>query len=202
MKLKLIDINRNLVSSWHKEFSTFSDIEVFNGSVFDYSAEAIVSPANSFGIMDGGLDGKLRDFLGIEIENKVRSRITESFGGELLVGQAMITETGNQMFPYLITAPTMRVPQDISTSINAYLAMKAILTVAREKQIRSLICSGLGSLSGNMRPDIVARQMRIAYEKVFMGKYEFSHWREEKAMEAYMKCETDYPPVDLEKPFL
>ena len=48
---------------------------------------------------------------------------------------------------------------------------------------------------------IVARQMRIAYEKVIQNKYNFSHWREEREMESYMKCEQDSPPIDLEKPF-
>jgi O-acetyl-ADP-ribose deacetylase (regulator of RNase III) len=49
--------------------------------------------------------------------------------GELLVGQAMVLETGDRQIPFLISAPTMRIPTNfnIDTSVNAYLAMKAIL---------------------------------------------------------------------------
>ena len=59
--------------------------------------------------------------------------------GELLVGQALVVPTGDSVVPtgdsvvpYLISAPTMRVPMsfNIATSLNAYLAMKAILVAA------------------------------------------------------------------------
>lgn len=199
MKLTLIDIDSKMIKSWQKEFSDYKNVIVSNGSIFETKADAIVSPANSFGIMDGGLDGKLRDYLGMEVEYKVRDRINKEFNGELLVGQAMATKTGNKQFPYLISAPTMRVPQNISSSINAYLAMKAILTTALKYKIKTISCPGLGTLSGKLDTDIAARQMRVAYEKVIDGKYNYSHWREERDMERYMKCEIDYPPIDLEK---
>lgn len=53
----------------------------------------------------------------------------EEYFGELLVGQAVILETNDetQKIKYLISAPTMRVPLDVSDTPNAYLAFKATL---------------------------------------------------------------------------
>jgi O-acetyl-ADP-ribose deacetylase (regulator of RNase III) len=197
--ITLADINVELVRNWENEFAGFSDVIIFCGNIFTLQADAIVSPANSFGIMDGGLDGKLRDFFGLEMEKKVRARILADFPGELPVGMAIISETGNKNFPFLITAPTMRVPQNVEDSINAYLAMKAILySIQKEPRITSIVVPGLCSLTGKMIPGIIARQMRVAYEKMLFGKFDYTHWREEKAFEKYLQCKTDFSPDDLE----
>ena len=75
MVINLIDINFQMVESWKKEFQFISNINIHNKSIFEIQADAIVSPANSFGIMDGGLDGKIRDFFGIKIEHTLRKNI-------------------------------------------------------------------------------------------------------------------------------
>lgn len=51
----LRDRNAALVEAWG-EFAAASEVEVSHGDIFDLSADAIVSPANSFGFMDGGID--------------------------------------------------------------------------------------------------------------------------------------------------
>ena len=55
------------------------------------------------------------------------------------MGQSFITDTGHERFPQLITAPTMRVPSDVSDSINTYLAFKAILFTALENDAESML---------------------------------------------------------------
>jgi O-acetyl-ADP-ribose deacetylase (regulator of RNase III) len=93
--------------------------------------------------------------------------------GELLVGQSILLETGDKTVPYLISAPTMRVPTNfnIDTSVNAYLAMKAILIRAKsEPKITSVAVPGLCTGVGRMQPMIAARQMFIAYEEIVLGK--------------------------------
>lgn len=200
LQIILADINSRLCAAWTHEFAPYPAVNIRQGSIFDVEAAAIVSPANSFGIMDGGLDGKLRDFFGMEIERKVRTRIARDFHGELPAGMAIATETGNTQFPFLISAPTMRVPQEVSHTINAYLAMKAILTCTLEDpRIGRVAIPGLCSLSGAMSPHLVARQMRAAYERTVPGLYPLSHWREEKAFEEFLKGNTAFPPEDLER---
>jgi O-acetyl-ADP-ribose deacetylase (regulator of RNase III) len=74
---------------------------------FSVEADAMLSPANSFGIMDGGLDKAIRDVLGPSIEDKVRARIVERHH-ELPVGLAEVVPTGDSRWPLLVCAPTMR----------------------------------------------------------------------------------------------
>lgn len=197
----LIDQHEGMTNAWKKEFGGTSDsVDIVCGDVFEHRCDAIVSPANSFGIMDGGLDGKLRDFFGCDIESNVRKKIDEDFGGELPVGCAIVTETVRADFPFLITAPTMRVPANVSRTLNAYLAMKAALFAAgRHEHIKSIVIPGLCRLSGMMPPALVARQMRIAWERVCLGLYGYSHWREEREFEKYIMGERSTPPEDLEK---
>ncbi|MDH5180255.1 MAG: macro domain-containing protein [Gammaproteobacteria bacterium] len=198
-QIVLVDLNSDIVDAWSNEFCHYPSVRVECGSIFNVDANTLISPANSFGNMDGGLDGKLRDFFGRDVETIVRERIACQFFGELPVGLATIVETGHLQFPYLVCAPTMRYPADVSLSVNAYLAMKAILGVvqAHHKPLR-LAVPGLCSLSGRMPAVQVARQMRIAYERVIKNMYTYTHWREEREFEKYIRGEQREPPEDLE----
>lgn len=203
LTISLTDINSALVAAWRHEFTPYPAVSVTLGSIFDSKAHALVSPANSFGIMDGGLDGKLRDYFGHSVESLVRTQIRTQFFGELPVGMAFAIPTSHIRHPYLICAPTMRVPENVADTLNAYLAMKAILNVgAAYQEIHSIAIPGLCALSGLMPPDQVARQMRIAYERVILGMHDYSHWREEKQFAHYIRGHLPYPPEDLEKPLL
>jgi O-acetyl-ADP-ribose deacetylase (regulator of RNase III) len=53
MKIYLADLSDGLIQAWKKVFVDQQDIEIYHGSIFDLKADAIVSPANSFGFMDG-----------------------------------------------------------------------------------------------------------------------------------------------------
>lgn len=132
-----------------------------------------VSPANSFGIMDGGLDDAIVGTLGAQIALTVREMIVAKHHGELHVGSAEIVETGDTRWPHLVVAPTMRVPDNVSRTTNAYVAFRAILlTVKRFNEenaaspIRTLLCSGLATGVGAMPARRSAAQMRIAYRQI------------------------------------
>lgn len=63
-KISLIAQDRELYEAWSQAFEPFDNIEPVLGDLFEVEADAIVSPANSFGIMDGGIDLLIRDHLG------------------------------------------------------------------------------------------------------------------------------------------
>jgi len=130
-------------------------------------------PATAFGNMDGGLNAAIRDAMGASIELRLLEMLVERHHGELHVGGAEIVETGDGRWPLLVFAPTMRVPDDVSRTTNAYVAFRAILLSVRRhnaiegmKQIRSLLCSGLCTGIGAMPPRRCAAQMRIAYRQL------------------------------------
>ena len=106
----------------------------------------------------------------------VRRAILDRHHGELLVGAADVVETGSREIPYLIAAPTMRVPMILQDSVNAYLAARAaFLLVARgrfadgphqgrsiSEKIGTVALPGMGTGVGRMGYDACARQVRAA----------------------------------------
>ena len=128
--------------------------------------------------MDGGLDLKYSQYFGWDLESKVRYRLEKDYFGEIPVGQAIITETNHHQIPYLISAPTMRVPSNVSDTVNAYLAFKAVLqavikhNLKESNKINSILCPGLGTGEGRMSAKTCAKQMARAYEVCFENKYE------------------------------
>jgi len=171
--LKLRDKHEPLVHAWGRSFAGIDEVEVSCGDIFEVTADAIVSPANSFGFMDGGIDLVYSLRFGWDMEARLRARIDAELGGELPVGMALIVETGDAAIPWLISAPTMRVPMDVAGTANAYLALRAALRAAMahagDPPIRSVLCPGLGTLCGQMPDERAARQMSIAYQEVVMG---------------------------------
>ncbi|MET0462239.1 MAG: macro domain-containing protein [Chitinophagaceae bacterium] len=175
MKIILAAIDPQLITAWKEFFSDEESLSILESDITTLECDAIVSPANSFGFMDGGLDYALSVRFGWDLEKKLQQRIKALPEGELLVGQALLMETGDAKIPYLISAPTMRIPTNfnIDTSVNAYLAMKAALITAagtHGEKINSVAIPGLCTGVGRMQPMIAARQMHQAYKEVILGE--------------------------------
>ena len=127
MKYVLRDINGELVQAWRLQFADCPDVTVSKGDIFAAPADAIVSPANSFGFMNGGIDLAYSLRFGWALQKRLQARLLAEHDGELPVGQAVIVETGDATFPFLVSAPTMRVPMDVSDTVNAFLAFRAVI---------------------------------------------------------------------------
>ena len=172
-KVYLIDSNRNLCSKWEEVFADYQEVEVLNGDYFQKEADAIVSPANSFGIMDGGLDLVIRDELGSQVESDTQKIILDKYHGEMPVGSAEIIKTNSSRYKHMVCAPTMRIPEKVAYTLNAYQAFRAVLIAINsfnksniKQPIKSLICSGLGTGAGGMSAIRCAGQMRAAYKTI------------------------------------
>jgi O-acetyl-ADP-ribose deacetylase (regulator of RNase III) len=162
MRILLVDHDPALVRAWRAAFEDRDDVEVFQGDYFAHEAEAMVSPANSFGIMDGGLDAAIRDVLGFAVQKAAQQIIVERHHGEMPVGAAEIVDTHDARWPKLVVAPTMRVPEVVAQTLNAYLAFRAILLACARANIGSVVCCGLATGIGAMEPARCALQMRMA----------------------------------------
>ena len=174
-RIYLIDRSPSLAAAWSKAFASIPDVTPIAGDYFQQPADAIVSPANSFGYMDGGLDLAIREQLGYGIQVRVQSAIVAKHHSELPIGAAEIVETGDSRWKYLIAAPTMRVPENVENTLNAYLAFRAILLAAENlnkaagrRIIDSMVCSGLGTGIGGMSPAKCAGQMFLAYKSMIL----------------------------------
>jgi hypothetical protein len=66
----------------------------------------------------------------------------------------------------------MRIPADISATVNVYLAFRAALIAMRSHNmhtktpIGTLLVPGLGTGIGGVAPATAARQMRLAYDAI------------------------------------
>jgi O-acetyl-ADP-ribose deacetylase (regulator of RNase III) len=179
LRVSLADLNAHVADRLHFHFRDVPSVEVIHGNLLDLDADAIVSPANSFGDMSGGIDKAIDDYHQGEAQRRVSAAIAEQFLGELPVGVALIVELPSRRFPFVVAAPTMRIPGSVQGSINAYLSMRAALVAVAafnrigDRRIRSLAVPGLGTGVGGMDPHEAAEQMRAAYDSILGGK-----WRE------------------------
>ena len=162
MQILLVDREPAMVRAWRSAFEDRDDVEVTEGDYFSRPAGAMVSPANSFGIMDGGLDAAIRDVLGFTVQQRAQRVIIERHHGELPVGCAELVDTDDPRWPVLVVAPTMRVPESVNQTLNAYLAFRAALLATKRAGIGSIVCCGLGTGIGGMEPRRAAVQMRMA----------------------------------------
>src|SRR5215213_8123562 len=120
MKIILSAVEPELADAWERFCGEFDFVEVHRGSILDLSCDAVVSPANSFGFMDGGIDMLYSQRFGWQVQERLQHLIANRHHGELLVGAAEIVETDNPRIPWLIAAPTMRVPMILTNTINPY----------------------------------------------------------------------------------
>jgi len=187
MNLILAAVETPLADAWERFCGDLDFVRIYRGSIFDVPCDAMVSPANSFGFMDGGIDLLYSRFFGWELEARLQAVIRERHYGELLVGAAEIVETGHTSVPYLIAAPMMRVPMVLKDSVNPYLAMRAALLLVKHgvltdgarrgdtvgDAVRMVAVPGLGTGVGVVGPNTCARQMRAAIDDVLFGVVPF-----------------------------
>jgi O-acetyl-ADP-ribose deacetylase (regulator of RNase III) len=172
LRILLRDRNEGLAVAWREHFRGIDAVEASTGDIFGVQADAIVSPANSFGFMDGGIDFAYSEYFGWDLGERLQALLRAEYDGELPVGQAVIVPTNHATIRYLVSAPTMRIPMPVADTLNAYLAFRAALGAVRDFNaanagaIRSLMCPGLATAIGRMPYDRCARQMRVAYDNI------------------------------------
>jgi len=183
--LTLCDRSPELVQAWRRYFSDESGIRVVNQNILTLDVDALAVPSNAFGFTDGGVDVTIsREIFDWRLQDRLRALIDQEHGGELLVGQALVMPTNSARLRYVVVAPTMRVPADVSGTVNAYLAARAILRAvdahnranraATASQIRALAMPGLCAGTGKMPPERVAYQMWTAYRSMILGDLDWS----------------------------
>jgi O-acetyl-ADP-ribose deacetylase (regulator of RNase III) len=190
--IHLRDLGAELVDAWRREFDGIASVTVSLGDIFsrkpgpigpgdpiDVKADAVISPANSFGFMDGGIDALYTYQFGAGVQERLQDSIVREHGGELPVGEAVIVRTDHPDIPWCISAPTMRIPRDVSDTVNAYLAFRAALRAVLDHNrrggplIESILCPGLATSVGRMPVHRCARQMRVAWDRVLGGSPTF-----------------------------
>src|SRR5262245_25769710 len=204
LKIVLAAVEDDLAAAWQRHCGDLPDVAIHRGSILDLSVDAVVSPANSFGFMDGGIDHRYSHHFGWEVQDRLQELIRVRHHGELLVGMAEIVETGSLRIPFVIAAPTMRVPMILSDTVNPYLAARAVFLLIQHgvvpagvlagERVKDVVTSvafpGLSTGVGRVDPNTCARQVRAAIEEVGRGRGLFPRsWAE--AQERHQLLYTD-----------
>lgn len=175
MKIYLCAREDDLFKSWKIYCENLDFVVLTKQSILDIKAEALVSPANSFGFMTGGIDLFYKNYFGSVMEEDLQHKIRTEFDGELFVGQAtwVPISHSNSTIKFLVSAPTMRVPEVISHTINVYLATRAALRVAKKLNVGSIIFPGMGVGTGQVTTEDCAKQMRAAINDEIVNERAF-----------------------------
>jgi O-acetyl-ADP-ribose deacetylase (regulator of RNase III) len=183
MQIVLASVNEDLIRAWESTCGDIENVTIHYGSIFDVKCDAIASPGNSFGFMENGLDLKIYEFFGEQVQERLQKLIQTRHYGELLVGMAEVVETDHAEIPYLISAPTMRIPTILRETVNVYLATRAILTLVKfgtvpdgtpvKHIIETIAIPGMGMGLGQVSPDICALQMKVALKDILLSQYKF-----------------------------
>jgi O-acetyl-ADP-ribose deacetylase (regulator of RNase III) len=181
LELVLCAVDEPLARAWEAQLQGRPGIRVHHGSVLDVPVQAVVSPANSFGWMRGGIDAVYAEAFP-NVEQTVRSGVLAFHGGELPVGEALIVPTGVPAPAWLISAPTMRSPGELlpADTVHPYLAARGVFRLWRNglldegvlirQVVRSIGLPGLGTGVGGVSPETCARQVLAAWDEVFSSR--------------------------------
>ena len=204
MKIILTAVENSLARAWKEFCGDLDFVEIHQGSIIDVECDAVVSPANSFGFMDGGIDAIYMSYFGYEIQQTVRRQIYDFHNGELVVGKVDVVETNHEKIPFLIVAPTMRVPMILNDTVNPYLAARAVFILISQgkflsgsfagdeisKHIKTVAFPGLGTGVGRVGFNTCAHQIRQAIDDILLEKYQMPQsWAE--ASERHQLLYTD-----------
>jgi len=181
-ELVLCAVDEPLATAWAAAAKKLTGrVRVHRGSVLDVVAQAVVSPANSYGWMRGGIDAVYaRAFPGVE--QSVRSAVLAFHGGEVPIGEAVVVPTGEAEPAWLISAPTMREPGERlpADTVHPYLAARAVFLQWRDGQlddgpvreiVDTIAMPGLGTGVGGVDPATCARQVAAAWDEVFGNRH-------------------------------
>lgn len=146
MKVLVADHNPQIVSAV-KEYNGTFNCEF--GSPLAFDIDAVVSPANTAGVMNGGFDAALRQFFGTSLEYRVRMFLKDT---PLSVGESATIRTPHDKIKWLIVAPTVNLTTD-GLSVHASVAYSAAynsIIAAHKAGAEYLGMTGLGTGAGGL----------------------------------------------------
>ncbi|WP_456481956.1 macro domain-containing protein [Methanopyrus sp.] len=135
-------------------------VVVLKGDITELEADAIVNPANSRGVMGGGVAAAIKARGGEEIEREAMEK------APIPVGEAVETTAGDLDAEYVIHAPTMERPAQRIDVENVRKATEAALKKADELGVESVAFPGMGTGVGGVPYEEAARTMVEVIEEL------------------------------------
>jgi O-acetyl-ADP-ribose deacetylase (regulator of RNase III) len=170
LSLWLVHPDEAMCAAFDRRFAGLPGVRVIRGTFEDLEPhDAFVTAGNAFGIMTAGIDAAVARFFGEGLVGRVQHHIMDRYLGEQPVGTAFILPTGHPAIPFLVHAPTMRVPGSISGTDRVYASTWAALlavyahNIDSDEKIETVAFPAMGTGFGGVPFDEAARQMAAAY---------------------------------------
>src|SRR5262249_51732524 len=134
----LIHPDKSMCAAFERRFAGLPGVRVIQAAFEDLEPhDAFVTAGNAFGIMTAGIDAAVARFFGEALVERVQFHIMDRYVGEQPVGTAFVLPTGHSSIPFLVHAPTMRVPGSISGTDRVYSSTWAALLAVYSHNIAS-----------------------------------------------------------------
>ena len=168
--LWLVHPDDAMCDAFRRRFDGLPGVRVIRGTFEELEPhDAFVTAGNAFGIMTAGIDAAVVRYFGESLIRRVQQRIMDDFFGEQPVGTAFVLPTEHPSIPFLVHAPTMRVPCSIAGTDKVYNATWAAFLAIHAhnrgagRKIEVAAMPAMGTGFGGVPYDEAARQMAAAY---------------------------------------
>lgn len=179
-RLLLCAADAALARAWRAVARGRTGVQARQASVLEVTADAVISPGNSFGWLRRGVD-LLYARAWPAVEQRVRSAVLALHGGELPVGEAVVVPTGVARPAWLVSAPVTREPDEPLPpgTVHPYLAARAVfrLWAAGRLDDGRPLRRVIGSIAlpapdddGGLAADGWARQVAAAWDELFADR--------------------------------
>ena len=166
----LVHPDQAMCNAFRRRFAGLRGASVVQGRFEDLEPhDAFVTAGNAFGLMTAGIDAAVVRVFGEELMRRVQHCVMNDYFGEQPVGTAFVVATEHARIPFLVHAPTMRVPGNIEGTDKVYSATWAALLAIQshnataDRKIETAAFPAMGTGFGGVPFDEAARQMAVAY---------------------------------------
>lgn len=171
LKIYIVEYIKETADVFKNMFKPYKNVIVINDDLKHFfnnhrdEIDCLVSPANSYGHMDGGFDARLSDILGWDFQLRVQRYIKEHFNSCQPVGTSFIISTTIPGVK-LIHTPTMKYPSRILDDSIIETCMHSTLKCALDNDIKCIVIPVFGGSCGGLSPEVTSERMLDAYEKL------------------------------------
>lgn len=186
-KIILCDCRKSICDAWESKFKEYPNVSICNKYFNECISElennninnsdiAIVSPANSYGLMDGGYDNAIINYFGRKLLLDVQNKIMEMYCGEQPICSSLPVNIIGYDNYVLIHTPTMRKPEIIRDYTIVYHCTRAAIMCAINQMCEIIVLPAFGGLCGQVPSNTVAFYMERAIAQLMNSPEDIPTW--------------------------
>lgn len=169
MQIYLLSYDTKMREAWEDVLGDSSLIivcDTFQNFMDNYHVDCVVSPGNSFGIMNGGYDLAITNYFGTKLTRRVQKYIRSNCKEHAQeVGTSIILDTKKDGIK-LIHTPTMVIPLPMKDTDIIRECTESTLKLAKDNDIKSIVLPAFGGGYGEVDAPVIAQKMEEGLKNV------------------------------------